>query len=220
MAIPDSPISGRDLYGGRTAHERREERSRRIREAAFELYGTRGYSATSVAEIAAAAHVSLRGFYEHTAGPENLFIEIVDDLLVQAESAVIETLHRMHDQPALARARAGLRAFVATTCRDRRTARLCFVESMKVSGAVDEWRDGRRQHLAAFVHAEADRGVANGEFRRDDYRLGTLALIGVINSLGYQLALADDGPDVDDICRELDRLLQSALAPESSAITG
>ena len=45
-------------YGGRSAAERRAERRERLLAAGLELFGTRGYAATSIERLCAAASVS------------------------------------------------------------------------------------------------------------------------------------------------------------------
>jgi len=52
---------------------RLERRRRRIAEAALALFATRGYNATSVEEVVAAAKVSKSAFYEHFESKEDCF---------------------------------------------------------------------------------------------------------------------------------------------------
>lgn len=81
---PDSPESA---AGGRAAAQRLKMR-RELAAAAMELFATKGYEATTVDEIAAAAGVARRTFFRHFRSKEEAIFPDHDDTLVRAEAVL------------------------------------------------------------------------------------------------------------------------------------
>ncbi|MEU6487215.1 TetR family transcriptional regulator [Streptomyces sp. NPDC046887] len=78
---PESPA------GGRAAAQRLKMR-RELATAAMELFATKGYEATTVDEIAAAAGVARRTFFRHFRSKEEAIFPDHDDTLVRAEAVL------------------------------------------------------------------------------------------------------------------------------------
>lgn len=79
--------------------ERKQELVRsELFNAAWQLFGERGYEATTVAEIAAAAGVSRRTFFRYYASKEDVLVETSDDL---AEAMLAAMAARPADEPPL-----------------------------------------------------------------------------------------------------------------------
>jgi AcrR family transcriptional regulator len=82
-----------------TLQERKQELVRAaLFDAAWQLFGQRGYEATTVAEIAAAAGVSRRTFFRYYASKEDVLVETSDEFAEQMLAAVAE---RPLDEPPL-----------------------------------------------------------------------------------------------------------------------
>ncbi|MFJ8696186.1 TetR family transcriptional regulator [Streptomyces roseolilacinus] len=81
---PDAPESA---AGGRAAAQRLKMR-RELAAAAMELFATKGYEATTVDEIAAAAGVARRTFFRHFRSKEEAIFPDHDDTLVRAEAVL------------------------------------------------------------------------------------------------------------------------------------
>jgi AcrR family transcriptional regulator len=82
-----------------TLQERKQELVRaELFNAAWQLFGERGYEATTVAEIAAAAGVSRRTFFRYYASKEDVLIETTDEL---AEAMLAAMAERPADEPPL-----------------------------------------------------------------------------------------------------------------------
>ncbi|MEV5608753.1 TetR family transcriptional regulator [Streptomyces sp. NPDC052225] len=83
-AQPDAPESA---AGTRAAAQRLKMR-RELAAAAMELFATKGYEATTVDEIAAAAGVARRTFFRHFRSKEEAIFPDHDDTLVRAEAVL------------------------------------------------------------------------------------------------------------------------------------
>ena len=80
-------------------HERKQELVRgELASAAWDLFGKKGYEATTVAEIAAAAGVSRRTFFRYYATKEEVLTETSDEL---AEAMLAALAERPHHEPPL-----------------------------------------------------------------------------------------------------------------------
>jgi len=83
-ASPDAPES---TAGSRAAAQRLKMR-RELAAAAMELFATKGYEATTVDEIAAAAGVARRTFFRHFRSKEEAIFPDHDDTLVRVEAVL------------------------------------------------------------------------------------------------------------------------------------
>ncbi|WP_189706055.1 TetR family transcriptional regulator [Streptomyces anandii] len=83
-ATPDAPESA---AGSRAAAQRLRMR-RELAAAAMELFATKGYEATTVDEIAAAAGVARRTFFRHFRSKEEAIFPDHDDTLIRAEAVL------------------------------------------------------------------------------------------------------------------------------------
>ncbi|OON81742.1 TetR family transcriptional regulator [Streptomyces tsukubensis] len=88
-AVRPAPASGtpENSAGGRAAAQRLKLR-RGLAAAAMELFATKGYEATTVDEIAAAAGVARRTFFRHFRSKEEAIFPDHDDTLVRAEAVL------------------------------------------------------------------------------------------------------------------------------------
>jgi AcrR family transcriptional regulator len=95
----DRDIIQRVAINEPTLQERKQELVRaELFNAAWQLFGERGYEATTVAEIAAAAGVSRRTFFRYYASKEDVLIETTDEL---AEAMLASMAERPADEPPL-----------------------------------------------------------------------------------------------------------------------
>jgi AcrR family transcriptional regulator len=209
-------------YAGRTAEERRDDRRRRLLDAALERFGTAGYAATTIEDLCTEAHVSPRAFYEAFPNREALlrasYEEVVEHGLQQVAAAVAAA----PDEPGQ-RLRAGLDAFVHAMLDDPRHGRLQTIETVGVSAALT----ARRRHYihlyADLVAEEAGRYVADGRVPARDLRLTALALVGGVNELVVDLLLSDPGqrPALDHVVAELAAMyLHGARPPDGTEEAG
>jgi AcrR family transcriptional regulator len=85
--------------GDLSLQERKQELVRaELASAAWDLFGKKGYEATTVAEIAAAAGVSRRTFFRYYATKDDVVTETSDEL---AEAMLTAVAERPRDEPPL-----------------------------------------------------------------------------------------------------------------------
>jgi AcrR family transcriptional regulator len=81
----------------RTQRERSESTISDLLDAARELFGTRGYAATSLDDVARAAGVSKGALYHHFAGKPELFGAVFEREQSDLASAVVDASRRKRD---------------------------------------------------------------------------------------------------------------------------
>lgn len=120
--------SGRGVYRGVGADERRAGRRAQLLTAALELLGTEGWQATTVRAVCARAKLTPRYFYESFADRGQLLLAVFDEVAGEAARAVVEGVAAAPND-ARAKARAAIGAFVDLVTGDPRKARVLFLEA-------------------------------------------------------------------------------------------
>ncbi len=161
---------------------------RELASAAMELFATKGYEATTVDEIAAAAGVARRTFFRHFRSKEEAIFPDHDDTLVRAEAVLdaappqenpldticrgIKEVMRMYaDYPALSVERYRLTREVPTL-REREIASVARYERLFTRYLLEQFDEGADDHggsddpLLAEVAASAVVTAHNHVLRR------------------------------------------------------
>jgi AcrR family transcriptional regulator len=201
----------RRSYGGRSAEERRADRRERLLGAGLELFGTRGYAATSIERLCATASVSTRNFYEEFSGREELLTALHRGINERARAALDTAYADAAGAPLPARVERAVRAFVTVTASDPRWARIAFVEVIGVSASLERHRLQWRAHWEETMLAMIKEAVERGEAADRDYRLTVIAIIGAVNNLVHHWSARDQTIPLDDITEELTHLILSAV---------
>ncbi|TDC58147.1 TetR/AcrR family transcriptional regulator, partial [Actinomadura sp. GC306] len=202
----------RRSYGGRTAEQRRADRRERLLAAGLELFGTRGYAATSIERLCATASVSTRNFYEEFAGREELLLALHRDINERASEALTAAYTDAVGADLPTRVERAVRAFVTVTASDPRWARIAFVEVIGVSAGLERHRLRWRSRWEDTLVTLAREAVARGEAADRDYRLTMIAIIGAVNNLVHHWSARDQHIPLDNITAELTSLICNALA--------
>ena len=166
---------------------RLERRRRRIANAALALFATRGYNATSVEEVVAAAKVSKSAFYEFFTSKEDCFRELLEQeggALIHDVLAAAATGHNHHE-----RLRLGITTFVRSCFERSSVARLLIVESVGLSEGVDKVRQELQSRFAGAVAEEVRHAIVHDPFYADkDPQVFGRAVVGAVSdAVGYFL---------------------------------
>jgi AcrR family transcriptional regulator len=183
---------------------RLDRRRRRIASAALALFATRGYNATSVEEVVAAAKVSKSAFYEFFTSKEDCFRELLDlegGALIRDVLSAAATGHDHHE-----RLRLGITTFVRSCFERSSVARLLIVESVGLSESVDTVRYELQRRFADAVAEEVRHAIPHDRFYADkDPEVFGRAVVGAVSdAVGY--FLTHPGGDAESLANGLCRI--------------
>ena len=135
------------------AGDRQAERRTLLLDAAFELLGTEGSSATTVRAVCQRARLNPRYFYESFADLDELVVAVYDRVVAELGAEVVAVLETANDDP---RSQAGevVRRIVEFVDEDRRRARVLYVEALD-NASLNRRRIETGHAVVAFVEAAA-----------------------------------------------------------------
>jgi AcrR family transcriptional regulator len=186
-------------YSGRSVDEWKAARRERLLTAAVELFGTDGYTTTSVERLCTQAKVSTRHFYHEFQNKEAVLLAVYRQVIEVAARSAGEALALTADAPVRDRLNAAVDALLRTVMADLRRARITFIEVVVASPAVEEQRIAFRELVIASIAQVGGAAVARGEIPERDFRFLGLAFIGAVNSVVYDWMLARPRPPADQV---------------------
>lgn len=171
--------AGQRVYGGLSPAERVARRREQFLDAAVEVFASKGWAGSTVADICRAAKLSPRFFYDEFPRRELLFLATTDRIATQVEHVVRSAL-AVGEKDVRAQARSVLTALAEYFIADPRVVRVALMESL----ATPEFREQRRLLIASFVElaarlmgplrADADAAGGDAAQRRDLLSAGLL----------------------------------------------
>lgn len=141
-------------YGGIAAEDRISARRQRLLDAGLESYGTDGYAASGVKDVARRAGLTHRYFYESFKNSEELFLAVFDavtDELFQAAAQAVMTA----EASAEAQLRNAVTSFMTAMADDPRKPRIIFSEPPAVGPAAELHMRTVLRRFAQLVQATA-----------------------------------------------------------------
>ena len=169
-------------YAGQAAEERRAERRRRLLDAGLELFGTRGYAATTIEALYTEARLAPRHFYEQFPNREALLRGVYDEAMAAVAAAVADA-RRTAPRDTRGRVRAILEAFIDAMLGDPRRARIAYLEVPGTSRELEAHAHDVVRGFAAMVADEARAGARRGGLPDRDYALTAMLLVGGTNAI-------------------------------------
>jgi AcrR family transcriptional regulator len=146
-----------------------EDRRRLILDAACELFGTRGYQDTNIADIASRLGMGHGTFYRYFKNKRDIFDAVVGVVLARID-AVTESSNPAKPATLQAHAREVARigkALYAAFIADIPAARLIFYEAAGLDDEVRARVDATFERFAALTAAYLENGRARGYLRPD-----------------------------------------------------
>jgi AcrR family transcriptional regulator len=208
MEVMSATEAGR-VWGGRTGAERAERRREQLLAAGLECFGTRGWHATTVRDLCAAAGLSPRYFYDHFADREALFVAVTDQVADQVQQVVQRAATAPGELPR-DRVSGVLTALAEYFVADPRTVRVTLVESF----ATEALRARRARLIATFSALAADlmatlrKTTTNADPR--GLRLSALILSGGIAEALVASVSGEAPADAPELVAHLTRLYTAA----------
>lgn len=202
--------------------QRQAERHRLLLDAALELFGTRGYAATSIELLCQTAGIGTNSFYGLCSNKEAVMVDLYDQIAGRLRQAVADAYTAHRDDPDPIRPLVG--AFVHEAADDPRVARVAFIEAAGISANVEERRrrtrddfvDGLQAIGADIRRARADATNEQVDARRGPSpRRNAVAIVGAIVEMTLDWLL-DPDPDpietlIDDIAQHCGRVVQAIV---------
>jgi AcrR family transcriptional regulator len=140
VAVTKRKTTGRS-FRGVSGEERRLERRKRLLDAGFTLFGTRGYHAVTVREVCVHAKLTERYFYESFDNLESLFKTLYDQIHIGLKQVTFGALARAPRTPD-DMAEASLRAFFQFVHEDPRRGQILLVNSTSLGEPMIEQTQG------------------------------------------------------------------------------
>ena len=181
----------------------RASQALRILRATAEVVASKGYAATTVAAIVAAAGVSTKTFYDLYKDKEEAFLAAYAaiDVVITAMTAAADTA----DDDPRGRIRAGIRAYLEILAREPAITRMLVIEAVGGGPRVLARRAKAFDDLVAFLRTNL------GGHPPEDAIL--LALLGGINELTLQHVLKDGAESLPVLQPTIDDLVMRVCFP-------
>lgn len=166
---------------GLDPEERRAQRRTLLVDAAFDLLGTEGASATTVRAVCQKAELNARYFYESFADIDELLVAVYDFVVAGLAEAGATVVVDPRSTP-LEIARATMRSIVEFIDDDRRRARILYIEALGNEALADHRRESGR---AATDTLEARAIEAAGAWPAGEHigHVGAAMLVGGVSQV-------------------------------------
>src|SRR3954468_5815411 len=185
--------------------ERRAGTSEAILTAARRLFGTQGFAATTMDEIAEAAHVAKGAVYHHFKTKEAVFEAVFEqvsrDLVVEIDSTA------RAEKDVLAAMVAGTQHYFAATAKGP-TGQIILRDGPAVLG-WERWREIDAQHFGGKMPRALSAAMEAGLIARQPVEPLARLLLGAVTEAAVACAGRSDGLQAG---REYGRHLQSPVA--------
>jgi AcrR family transcriptional regulator len=173
-------------------NDRRVDRGRATRErivaAGRELFGERGYDATSVTAILDSARVARGALYHHFPNKETLFDAVLEQVTIDASEGVAEAARATRDP--VAALRAGCRAWLRMALEPA-IQRIVLTDAPVVVG-WSRWRELDERHTLGGLRANLRRLADAGQLPQRDVDALAHMLLAAVNEAALLVARADD----------------------------
>ncbi|HEX5267481.1 MAG TPA: TetR/AcrR family transcriptional regulator [Acidimicrobiales bacterium] len=202
-----APRSRRDEYS--------EATRRALLDSAARLFAEKGFTATSLDEVAAEARVTKGAVYHHFANKQALFEAVADQAEEDACAAIM--VAAAAEAPDTWRGVvAGLDSFLER-CMDPVYRRLCFQEGPAVLGFANWWEHGEK-HEIGLIRGMLAALRAEGLIEPDDLDTLTQLLFGSMIAAALSLARAEDPKSESVRVRDAILRLVAGLRPSGVAL--
>ncbi|HLG21067.1 MAG TPA: TetR/AcrR family transcriptional regulator [Bdellovibrionota bacterium] len=185
------------------AEEQRKVRREEIAQVAQRLFATKGYQATSVADVIEAAGVSRGTFYTYFESRDALFYELIDGF-IEKLTACVERVDLERGTP-VKDLYANIKRVVDLFFKHRYLTVILLREAIGLDATVHR----KLNQFHAFLHKMVTGALANGMkwklIRKVNEPVVAMAIIGSIKEVLYQYLVAgtEETLDAETIAKEL-----------------
>jgi AcrR family transcriptional regulator len=154
-------------------------RRRDIIRTAAQIFGSKGYHATSMQDIADAVRLQKASLYHHITSKQEILVSILDqalDLLIEDMQSVLE-----QQLTPTERIRRGMQSYLDRLTQDADLAAVLLLEHRNLDHELRSAHVHKRDVFEKLWRQIIQEGIDAGEFREVDVRVTTYALLGVLN---------------------------------------
>lgn len=196
------------MYGGLSEAQRRAERRERLVVAGLELFGTEGWSGTTIERLCAEASVATRSFYEEFTGRDPLLREVYERVVAGSLARMLDALSSAPDAME-ARVQVAVSAYVRHVTDDPRRAQVLHRE-VRLAGVAGRDRQASVERVADVLERALHVRLPDDDPGRHETL--ALALLGMVNEvLESWISSPTPRPPVGPVIAELSRLTVAAL---------
>ena len=196
------PASDQMPVTGQTPDSVQTSVAERLRSAAIEVFGARGYTASRVSDIVGAAGVAQGTFYLYFDNKEAIFLSLIDDFFGRLLG---QTLGR-YSAADLTTPADMMRQFrqmwrtILTHCRQEPVLTALVLRESYVLGPQSRARvDARFNHIAAAIQTYLEAVAARGIIRLAQSAPTSWAVLGIIERAIHYAVVIDPETDVDTL---------------------
>jgi AcrR family transcriptional regulator len=147
-------------------------------ESALELFGAKGFHATSVQEIVKAAGLTKGAFYHHFASKEDV-LRLIHDEFLEVQVGLVEEILESYDSP-VDQLRALVRISVLSVTRYQAHVAVFFQERRYLTGERGADVKRRRDAVEEKMEQIVRRGIESGDFDPSvDPRIAVFGIVGM-----------------------------------------
>ncbi len=176
----------------RRGQESREARRAQIKETALEVFSERGYHATSVSDLVAAAGVARGTFYLYFDSKDAIFLELLDDLTTHLRANIVGVDTSQGAPPMVEQLRATVERILETAVTNRPLTRIIFREAVGLHEAVDERLEAFNDELHGYVARAIQVAEVVGAVRVADAEVSAACVVGSLRELVYRTVVVSD----------------------------
>jgi len=150
-----------------------------IIQAAAQIFRLKGYNGTSMQDIADAVELQKASLYHHISGKQEILVSILDqalDLLIADLESVIGS-----DASPAEQLRQAMLLYVTRLTEQADLAAVLLMEHRSLDNDRRAAHIARRDRFESLWRGIIQSGIELGDFRLQDPRLTTFALLGVLN---------------------------------------
>lgn len=190
----------------RTLTTRGKRTRQQLLDAAEQVFGEKGYEASSIAEITQKAEVALGTFYVYFENKHAIFVELVAQLGERLRRALGGAVKGKPTR--LERERAGFRAFFEFAAKHRNLYRIVRqAEFVDRQVFLDYYKT-----LATAYARGLGKAMEQGEVGRFDPEVIAYALMGIADFLGMRFVLWGNQAELDRVVEEVGEFITNGLA--------
>ncbi|GAA5083461.1 TetR/AcrR family transcriptional regulator [Thermocatellispora tengchongensis] len=193
-----------------SAEQRLADRRERLMMAAYTLFASPGFPATTIERLCTAARVSNRAFYECFSGREALMQAVYDrcvDETLQAVAAALATAPNSLD----GRIEAGIAGYVTFVTKDPRRAHIMHVEVRRAGDCLTTARQRAVRGFSTMIEETAS--AFPDRMPAENTHLLALGVIGALQELLIEWVLSDVPPPVDQVISTAVHIFRRSFTP-------